>query len=426
MTPRRGHPADVVVIGAGPAGLSAAAAAAESGRRVLLIDQGIRPGGQIWRHRDEQALPATARRALERVRAAGVVMASEARLVDATSPRELLIDFRGRVDVQQAGSVVIANGARERFLPFPGWTLPGVLGVGGLQALIKSGLSIAGQRVLIAGTGPLLLPVAAAAAGAGAHVLLVAEQAGRGALLAFGTALWRQPDKLMQAARYRRAFAGTPFHAGAWVMRAEGDDRVRTVVVRDRNRVRSFSCDWLAASAGLVPVTDAAELLGCSVRGDAVQVDDDQATTVPGIWAAGECTGVKGDAAACAEGEIAGRMAAGATVDSACRRRRNAGRRFAGRLQRTFALRPELLTLADADTILCRCEDVPRRAVEPEWSQRQAKLWTRLGMGACQGAVCGPACSALFGWDRNAVRPPLGNPSCGAWSGALDAARDDG
>ncbi len=425
MSPRRGRPADVVVVGAGPAGLSAAAAAAECGRRVLLVDQGIHPGGQIWRHRDEQALPPPARRALDRVRAAGVVIASEARLIDAASPRELIIDFRGRVDAQQAGSVVIANGARERFLPFPGWTLPGIVGVGGLQALIKSGMPLAGQRVLIAGTGPLLLPVAAAAAAAGAHVLLVAEQAGRGALLAFGAGLWRQPDKLVQAARYRRAFLGAPFHARAWVMRADGDDRVRTVVVRDRGRVRSMPCDWLAVSAGLVPVTDAAELLGCDVRHDAVGVDADQATSVPGVWAAGECTGIKGDAAACAEGEIAGRMAAGAPVDRVWRRRRDAGRKFAAGLRRTFALRPELLALADADTILCRCEDVPCRAVEPGWSQRQAKLWTRLGMGACQGAVCGPACSALYGWERNAVRPPLGNPPCGAWTGALDAARDE-
>ncbi len=424
MTPRRGRPADVVVIGAGPAGLSAAAAAAEAGRRVLLIDQGIRPGGQIWRHRDEDALPPAARRLLARVRAAGVVLAAEARLVDAPSPNELIIDFRGRVDVQHTGALVIASGARERFLPFPGWTLPGVVGVGGLQALIKSGMPVVGQRVVIAGSGPLLLPVAAATAHAGARIALVAEQAGRAALLRFGAGLVGQPAKLWQAARYRQAFRSAAFHSGAWVVRADGDDRLRAVVVRDRGRVRTLPCDWLATSAGLVPATEVGELLGCDVDRHAIRVDGDQQTTVPGVWAAGECTGVKGDAAACAEGEVAGACAAGVAVDARWRRRRDAGRRFAARLEAAFAPRAELLALADADTVLCRCEDVRRRAIDPAWTQRQAKLWTRLGMGACQGAVCGPACEALFGWDRNVVRPPLGNPACGGWTAALDAARD--
>ena len=74
-----------------------------------------------------------------------------------------------------------------------------------------------------------------------------------------------------------------------------------------------------------------------------------------------------------------------------------------------------------AKVLVCRCEDVTRAAIDPSWSQRQAKLYTRVGMGACQGAVCGPACQALFGWSGNAVRPPLGAPSCGEWSSGLSS-----
>ena len=116
---------DVLVVGAGPAGLAAAASAAEFGASVLVVDSGIRPGGQIWRHREQRGLPDQARRLLERVRAAGAVIASGARIVDLIGPREYVIDFHGRVARQHAGSVVLATGAKERFLPFPGWTIPG-------------------------------------------------------------------------------------------------------------------------------------------------------------------------------------------------------------------------------------------------------------------------------------------------------------
>src|SRR5690606_32399739 len=128
---------------------------------------------------------------LDRVRAARVTVASEARVLDATSPHELVVDFRGRVDLQPTEQLILATGAMERFLPFPGWTLPGVVGVGGLQALYKSGLTVAGSRVVLAGSGPLLFPVAAAMARGGAELLLVAEQAARGSLLGFGATLTR-------------------------------------------------------------------------------------------------------------------------------------------------------------------------------------------------------------------------------------------
>jgi hypothetical protein len=186
-----------------------------------------------------------------------------------------------------------------------------------------------------------------------------------------------------------------------------------------------IACDWLAAAAGLLPRTELAELLGCALAGGGdgggISVDDDQATSVPGIWAAGECCGVKGETAGMAEGTIAGCMAADAptTIPSRTRKIQAAGRRFGGLLEAAFAPRPELLRRVTPETIVCRCEDVPAGAIDPAWSPRQAKLWTRAGMGSCQGAVCGPACTALYGWGRNAVRPPLASPPLGAWAGAL-------
>lgn len=422
MTADRGAAVDVLVVGAGPAGLSSALAAAERGKRVLVLDQGLRSGGQIWRHRDPASLPDTARRWFDRVQAAGVTIAHGARVVDALSPGELVVDFHGRVDRQRTGALVIATGARERILPFPGWTLPGVVGVGGMQALIKSGLVLDGARVVIAGSGPLLFPVAGAVAAAGADLKLVAEQAPRHAVLAFGSALVAKPAAMVQAVSYRWRFRRAPFRTDCWITRAEGDGRLRRVHVIQRGTSRVIECDWLATGAGLVPHVELAALMGCALAADAVQVDAAQATTVPGVWAAGECTGVKGDAAALVEGEIAGASAAGddaAVRRTSLQRRRASGVAFGRRLAEHFAPRRELHELATPETIICRCEDVRRGDVDPAWSQRQAKLWTRVGMGECQGAVCGPVCATLFGWGLNATRPPVGNPLCGGWSDAL-------
>lgn len=422
MSGSRGSIVDVLVVGAGPAGLSAAIAVAERGKRVLVLDQGLRPGGQIWRHRDATALPTVARTMLATAQELGVVIASNARVVDVLAPGELIVDFGGRIDTQHTRGLILASGARERFLPFPGWTLPGVVGVGGLQALIKSGLSLAGVRVVIAGSGPLLFPVAAAAATAGAELIVVAEQASVAALVSFGASLLSKPRAILQAMQYRSKFRRTPFETSAWVTAAEGFGRLHRVQLQVRGQSRTIECDWLAASAGLVPSTELAQIIGCQTRDGAVAVNDSQATSVNGVWAAGECTGVKGDAAAITEGEIAGCAAVGdhaAATGGALQRRRKGGHAFGRRLARMFAPRPELLQLVTDDTIICRCEDVRRGDITPEWTQRQAKLWTRIGMGECQGAVCGAACSALFGWEGNVARPPLGSPLIGEWGDDL-------
>ncbi len=413
-----GREVDVAIVGAGPAGLAAAAAAAESGRRVIVIDQSPRVGGQIWRHRDEGALGAVARTLFARVASAGVTILTGTTVVDAVSPRQLLVHGAHGVEVINTAALVIATGARERFLPFPGWTLPGVAGVGGLQALLKGGTSFRGKRVVLAGTGPLLVAVGAALADAGALLMLVAEQAPRRRVARFALHALSNVGRLRDAVRYRWAFARTPYLTDAWAVAAHGDTQVRSVDVRTAGGTRTVECDWLGSAAGLVPTTELARLLGCGVEADRVWVDTMQATSVDGVWAAGECTGVKGDAAALAEGEIAGRAAAGderGATSAALVRARDAGRLLGARMDAAFALRPELLDLAAPDTIVCRCEDVRRGEIDPAWTPRQAKLWTRVGMGACQGAVCGPACSALFGWPANTVRAPLGAPSCGAW-----------
>ena len=407
--------ADVVVIGAGPAGIAAAARAAEAGRRVVLLDEQPNVGGQIWRHRTRASLGTDARRWIDRLARTKAEVRHGVAVIDAIAGGDsggiTIVGERhrgGGVDVIRAGALVIATGARERFLPFPGWTLPGVVGIGGAQALIKQGATFRGKRVVIAGTGPLMLPVADSLAATGARLQLVAEQATFSAVRDFAISLLGHPDTLFQAAVYRLGFIRTPYATGTWVTAATGTDRVTGVTVTDGRVTRSVPCDVLCTGFGLVPNVEMARLIGCTTRDGVVTVDDRQATSVPGVFAAGEVTGVGGVALAVVEGEIAGVAAAGATrLDASLARRRTALHDVAARMQRTFALRPEMRAVARDDTILCRCEDVRHGQVASLVDARQAKLYARAGMGACQGRVCGPALEFLFGWDAGSVRSPL-------------------
>lgn len=399
---------DVAVVGAGPAGVAAAASAAEAGARVLLLDEGLDAGGQIWRHAPAHAarLPRAARAWLTRLARSGARLVTQAGVIDAR-PGELLARSGDGTLRVFAAHTILATGARELFLPFPGWTLPRVIGVGAAQALAKSGASWRGRRVVVAGSGPLLLPVAATLRAAGARVVVVAEQARLLDVARFALRLVARPGKLLEGLVHRAGFSATRYRLACHVVAARGDDGVREVTLSDGRRAWSEACDVLACGFGLVPNTELARLLGCAVRGGAVEVDDEQRTSVPGVLAAGEVTGVGGAEAALAEGRLAGLVAAGSSPDGALRRARDDGRRFAAQLARAFAPRDELRALVRDDTLVCRCEDVPWGRLRAFDGAREAKLLARAGMGACQGRVCGAALAFLRGWDGDRVRPPL-------------------
>lgn len=397
--------ADVVVVGAGPAGIAAAVHAAEAGARTLLLDAGAHGGGQIWRHRGTP--PAAARPWLERLERCAATHLRQAAVIDVAGERSLLVEQDGhalRVDWQR---LVLATGARERFLPFPGWTLAGVLGAGAAQALLKAGGRFEGSRVVVAGSGPLLLAVAAALSQAGARVVGIVEQAPLARLLGFAAGLWSRPAKLIEGLGYRLATFRAPFEAGAWVTRAEGREGVERVRVSDGHREWSWECDVLACGYGLVPSLELPRLLGCAEDERGLVLDDAQQTSLPGVFACGELGGIGGLDQALVTGAIAGLSAAGRPLPETLRRARESERRFARALEDAYALREELRSLADPTTLVCRCEDVARGQLDPAWCSRQAKLYTRAGMGPCQSRVCGPALGFLFGWGPDAVRPPL-------------------
>ena len=398
------HVGDVLVVGAGPAGLAAAWRAVESGLRVSVVDDNPSAGGQIWR--GEQAKPSSpeAEAWFERIRSVDIQMISGARVFQQPETGILLAETSEGVCQLQYKSLVLATGARERFLPFPGWTLPNVMGAGGLQALVKTGLPIEEKRVVVAGSGPLLLAVAAYLRRRGAEVLLIAEQASSVQLVKFGFSL---VGKSSQAFELKRQLKGVPYRSGCWVSAAHGREKLESVTLVRRGKREQVACDYLACGYHLVPNTELAELLGCGLERGHVRVDEFQQTSVWQIYSAGEATGIGGLELSLVEGEIAGLAAAGKREDA---RKlfpiREKQRRFAKTLSRTFALRDELKNLAQPDTIVCRCEDVTFERLRAHRSWRAAKLQTRCGMGPCQGRVCGGAVEFLFGWRAESVRPP--------------------
>jgi len=418
---------DVLVVGAGPGGMAAATVASEAGARVCLLDDNAAPGGQIWRGLDAAALRSAPHGAgfavwASRLATGGCQVLHGWQAIDAPSAGALRVERGGEARDLHFEKLILATGARERFLPFPGWTLPGIFGAGGLQALVKGGLDARAKRVVLAGSGPLLLAVAANLTAAGACVVTVCEQAPLGRLAAFGLSLISQPGKLAEGARYRWKTRRTPYRTGTWVVRAEGRDRVQTVTLTDGHRQWIEPCDWLACGFNLVPNLELPRLLGCRIAGGYVEVDEMLQSSVEGIACVGELTGIGGLEKALIEGQIAGLAASGREPEArklAAEQRRQ--ERFAQRLDRAFALRKELRGLAEPDTIVCRCEDVPYAPLKDCTSARQARLHTRCGMGACQGRVCGAATEFLFGWEAGAGRPPVFPAPISALAAEVDA-----
>lgn len=391
---------DVLVIGAGPAGLAAAQAAASQGVRVGVVDMQPRTGGQVWRSDVQHGAPADARALRQQVAGNASITVLTRTQILLAQPGWLLADGPDGTLQLHYAALVLATGARELLLPFPGWTLPGVTGAGAAQALAKQGWPLAGKRVLVAGSGPLLLASAATLQRHGAQVLGIHEQTSPAALRQFALQLWRWPGKAAQAVALRLQLRAVAYRAGSIVVAAHGDTQLREVELAGPGDRTRLACDQLAVGYGLVPNTELAQLLGCQLHAcgahQQVQVDALLRTSVNQIFAAGEVCGIGGRDCALIEGAMAGHMAADAP-EAALRLqpRRHAARAFADLLQQHFALDPRIRTLAQADTLICRCEDVPLAALDSFDDARDAKLASRCGMGACQGRICGAALAEL-------------------------------
>ncbi|MEU0588795.1 FAD-dependent oxidoreductase [Streptomyces sp. NPDC006132] len=435
---------DLAVIGAGPAGLAAALAASARGVRVALVDAAAEAGGQFYRQPAAglgAGRPETLHhrwRTWERLRdglAAGAVRVLTDHHVwcverdsGGFTVHALLGPEQEEPAEVHARAVLLATGGYEQVLPFPGWTLPGVVTAGGAQAMLKGGLVVPGRRAVVAGSGPLLLPVATGLAAAGVEVAALVESTAPERLAARLPAL---ADKLPEGTGYaaRLLRHRVPVLTRHTVVRAHGDDRLTgvTVAALDADgRVRpgterQLPCDTLAVGHGMLPHTDLADGLGCRLDGLAVAVDDEQRTDVLGVWAAGEATGIGGAALALAEGHIAGCSAAArlrGTAPSpapAAVRARTKLRRSAAALDSACAPPAHWPEQVTDDTVVCRCEEVTAGAVRDALDlgagdERTVKLLTRAGMGWCQGRMCATAVAGLAGCPPTPSRRPFARP----------------
>jgi thioredoxin reductase len=455
-TPSRSE-SDIAVVGAGPAGLAAALAAAGFGCAVTLIDSGPAIGGQIYRQSllgpgraaggpGSGPLPPRLHRAARhrRIRhlAATSVWHAEPepdgwfrlRLAGPDRPGPASdgeTDWDGPPPGGEAGrdgpaalrarAVVLATGAAELVLPFPGWDLPGVTTAGAAQALLKSQGVTVGQRVLVSGSGPLLLPVAAGLAEAGVRVVAVLEATAARVGARHAVRFAAYPGKLREAAGYAATLARhrVPVRAGHAVVACRGAGRVEraTIARLDGNwrpvpgSRREEPVDAVHVSFGFSPALDLARLLGCADAQHptrptaAVRCDADLATSVAGVFAAGEVTGIGGAQAAELEGYLAGASAARylgrlhpvayTARTRTLRARLGPARRFAALLDDAYPLRPGWLDWPEPGTIACRCEEtrwaeIGRAVAAGAADVRSVKGLTRCGMGYCQGRICGP------------------------------------
>lgn len=409
--------ADIAVIGAGPGGLAAAATAASRGALVSLIDENPATGGQIWRG----AAVGEHARWKDLAARHNVHIQTSTTLFSVQTPAAphgpfiLRLAHRSRGSILHASKLILATGARELLLPFAGWTTPGVLGAGGLQAMIKGGLDVRSKRIVIGGSGPLLLAVAQVAREHGADVVALAEQAPFAAHARAALALAGAPSKWAQAADLALALRGVQTLRGWWPIRAHARGGVLSALeLTNGLDTRLIECELAGVGFGLIPNTRVAAMLGCELRGSGVHTDPHQRTSVPGVWCAGEAAGIGGVDAAVLEGQIAARGATESQQDDSLLAERDRARLFVCAVNQALVLRPELKHIAPADEFLCRCEDVRVGEVRAQSSWRDAKLQTRCGMGECQGRTCGPAAAFLFDWIVADTRPPLSPVSLGA------------
>jgi NADPH-dependent 2,4-dienoyl-CoA reductase/sulfur reductase-like enzyme len=437
---------DVLVVGGGPAGLAAARSALARGASVTLVDAGLRLGGQLLRQPvvdpgdparpGPPVGPSLPRRfhglaghpRLEvitgrSVWSIGRELGGTSSAAGGAGAPTLLARLEGQL-VCRARAVVLAPGASELLLPFDGWELPGVISAGAAQALLKAQHQLVGRRVVVAGSGPFLWTVAAALARAGATVAAVAEALAFSRLARLAPALALRPARLVEAARYGDTLLRrrVPVLFGHAVVRCEGDGCegdgavTRAVLARVgpgwravRGTEQVVAADAVCVSFGFVPRLELARQLGVAERrgvhhpGVAALCDEAMGTAVPGVFVAGELTGVAGGEVAEAEGSLAGDSAAGycgfppcdsPVATGAARRRLGRARRFAARLDRVYRPGGGLAWAADA-TVVCRCEDVTAGALRSAIatgarSVRELRSLTRCGMGYCQGRTCGP------------------------------------
>lgn len=459
---------DLAVIGAGPAGMAAAEEAASHGLRVVVLDEQPEPGGQIYRNITSNILhdgalnrilgpdylngATLARRFVMACEDGRIDYRSEAVVWQVDDDLTIHLSRNGAAEDLRARRIVVATGAMERPVPIPGWTLPGVMGAGAAQIMLKASNAVPDGPVVLAGAGPLLLLVAQQLVEAGAHVAAVLETTRFSDYLA---ALPKLPVALRNHAALRKGMAmrrrvdraGVPIHAGVSDLAAIGSGKVEAIRFARGGMIGEIPVSTLLLHQGVVPNVQVTRQLGCDHVWDAAQrcwrpaLDDWGNTSIDGIAVAGDGGGIAGAGAAALTGQILGLDAAHrlGTLDAGERDSRAAPLRRARATE--LAVRPlldtlfrppaEILAPPDAGTVVCRCEEVTAGAIRDAVTlgatgPNQMKSYLRCGMGPCQGRLCGLTVAEIIAAERGQsmeetgyyrIRPPIKPVTLGELAG---------
>ncbi len=449
---------ELAVIGAGPAGIEAAINASEAGVKTVVIDSYLQAGGQYY-----QALPAafTASQKsrtdkegeflaeqLARLPATKIYNALAWGIFEEEKGEGWLVALYGPDAPKEvhARMLVLANGAYETPVAFPGWTLPGVITCGAALILVKTQRVVPGKRALVTGTGPLLLSAAAHLIEAGVEVVGVCETTQlfpKGIL--YGPTILGQWRRFQEGAKYLSTMqrGKTPYRTGWSILEARGYDHVEESVIAkvDDNGVpiagteQTVKVDTVVCGYGLIPNTDLARMIGCKLeynpkKGGWVPVRDKMMqTSLPGVYVAGDGAGIGGAENSRLEGKLAGIAVALKTGRLSSQKaeeiNRQMGpqlaqqRRFGRLLGDLFSPKPGLISLAHDETIVCRCEEITKREILAAIADGcESVIWvkrkTRAGMGLCQGRFCGRQVAQLIaeqtGQDPGLVLPDTQRP----------------
>lgn len=437
---------DIVVLGGGPAGMRAAIAARRHGLRVAVVDEGQRPGGQVYRAPFHPVRPSDLRASKdlargERLRAeldasGATLLARHRAWFAAPGMRVACFGPEGPAELD-ARALILATGTTERVLPVPGVILPGVIGLAAATILLKAHAVVPAGPTVVAGVGPLLYAVAAGLLKAGGRIAAVVDLLRPAEWSAALPGLLSRPDLVSRGAAWMAALirAGVPVHRGATVTAIHGADGVEAV------EVARVGADWSPAPArttiaagsvaighGLTPATEFARLLGVphqfsAARGGWVPQLGPDRKAADGIYIAGDCAGISGAAAAEWAGALAGLSAARdlgaipteryAAASHEARARLAREERFGWTISRMMALRPGLVATVTPGTIVCRCEDVARARIDQVAARgarhvNQLKSSTRCGMGPCQGRSCGEAAAEIMAAETGLPREQVG------------------
>ena len=449
---------EILIIGGGPAGLRAAIAAAEYGVQCLIIDENLQPGGQIYRQipkafkvKSPELLGddyTQGRSLIERAAASAdrIEIWNDAMVWGVFDSRQVAVIRNDSLVLIEADAIVVATGAYERPVPVPGWTLPGVMTVGGAQALIKSQRIRPGKRILLAGTGPLQLVVANQMLDASLDVAVVAEAASTRLPVQHLFNLLRRFDLLKQGFQYlfRIRKSGVPMLASHVLKSVEGQNSVQgAVLCKIDSRLhpiegteKQYDVDTVCIGYGLIPDTWVTRMFGCTHKyagqmGSWIPVfDENMQMDRDGVFVAGDGAGVAGVLVARSQGAIAGIYAASLCGAVSARDAANAAKpyreklvglkRFRRAMDTIYPMGAGLYSNITDDTIVCRCEGVIageiREAIrEGTADPNDIKKRTRAGMGYCQGMNCFPTIAMMlsreFGMEAEAIkiltpRPP--------------------